>query len=290
MDKDNSKWIASDWSILQHLPLHTLTHDLPCPITAKAAHTKPLSRCNIAAELVENFNIGTHDMAMVYMSPDPYYEALEQMLDLHKFSFSHHPTAGLSLFECNGQVHLGTILLSTPAAKLHEWQSWVRGAWLIKVGVITVNSLDNVNKAFRGLEANKSPLATLLFAHPEIQPNLSQDGIPIVLLAPFTQNTHDQLNNHWEFLTVADHLCTCKPKYKYVQSGDVLNVITRAMRLTRGKLLRQPDWGGWQQSKSLQLDQYDEQRMLGATMSMNNEMAVFHSVWTYAIKALDSCK
>jgi hypothetical protein len=30
--------------------------------------------------------------------------------------------------------------------------------------------------------------------------------------------------------------------------------------------------------------------MFGTPVSMNNEMAVFHSVWTYAIKALDSCK
>jgi hypothetical protein len=200
-------------------------------------------------------------MAMVYMSPDLYHEAFEQTLDLRKFNFYHHPTAGLGLFERDGRVHLGTISLSTPTAKLHEWWSRVCGAWLIKVGGVTVNFFDDVNKAFRGLEANKSPSATLLFAHPEIHPNLSQDGIPIVLLAPFTQKTHDQLNNHWEFSTVADHLCTCKPKYKYVQSGNVLNVVTRAMRLTRGKLLRQPDWDEWQQSEVLQLDQYDEQGM-----------------------------
>jgi hypothetical protein len=125
VDKGDSKWIAPDWSTLHHLPLRTLTHDLNRPITAKAARTKPLSRRNIAAELGENFNIGTHDMAMVYMSPDPYHEAFEQTFDLRKFNFSHHPTAGLSLFERDGWVHLGTISLSTPAAKLHEWWSRV---------------------------------------------------------------------------------------------------------------------------------------------------------------------
>jgi hypothetical protein len=62
------------------------------------------------------------------------------------------------------------------------------------------------------------------------------------------------------------------------------------MRLTRCKLLKQLDWDEWQQSELLQLDQYDEQGMFGTPVSMNEEMAVFHSVWTYAIKALDSCK
>jgi hypothetical protein len=152
-------------------------------------------RRRITAELIKDFKIGNHDMAMVYMSPDPYHEVFEQTLDLHKFNFSHHPTAGLSLFERDGWVHLGTISLSTPTAKLHEWWSRVQGSWLIKIEDVTVKSLEDANYAFQMLESNKSPSATLLFSHPKIHSNLSQDGIPIVLLVPVTQNTHDQLNN-----------------------------------------------------------------------------------------------
>jgi hypothetical protein len=62
------------------------------------------------------------------------------------------------------------------------------------------------------------------------------------------------------------------------------------MQSTRGKSLKQPDWKEWQKSEFLQLDQYDEQSMFGTPMSMTNEMVVFHSVWTCAIKALDSRK
>jgi hypothetical protein len=138
VDKGTSKWIAPDWSILLHLPLRTLTHKLPCPIMAKAVCTKLFLKCNITAELVGDFKIGTHDMPMVYMSPDRYHEAFEQTLDLHKFNISHNLTAGLSLFEQDGWVHLGTISLSTPAAKLHEWQSRVQGAWLINGGVTAI--------------------------------------------------------------------------------------------------------------------------------------------------------
>jgi hypothetical protein len=43
-------------------------------------------------------------------------------------------------------------------------------------------------------------------------------------------------------------------------------------------------------SQFLQQDQYDKQGMFGTPVSMNDKMAVFHSVWTYAIKVLDSCK
>ncbi len=37
----------------------------------------------------------------------------------------------------------------------------------------------------------------------------------------------------------------------------------------------------------LQLDQYDEQGMFGQPVPRVEDMAVFHLVWTYAIKALD---
>jgi hypothetical protein len=62
------------------------------------------------------------------------------------------------------------------------------------------------------------------------------------------------------------------------------------MRLTRGKLIKQPDWNEWQESEFLQLDQYDAQGMFGSPVTQAEGMAVFHSVWTYAIKAVDARK
>ena len=89
---------------------------------------------------------------------------------------------------------------------------------------------------------------------------------------------------------MAAHLRSCTHTYDLVDSGDVLNVVTRVMRLTRGKLLKQPNWAEWQQSEYLQLDQYEEQGMFGNPILQQADMSVFNSVWTYAIKALDSRK
>jgi hypothetical protein len=58
------------------------------------------------------------------------------------------------------------------------------------------------------------------------------------------QQTHDQLNNRWEFSTVADHLRR-DPSYDLVNDRGVLNVVTRVMKLTRGKLIKQLDWQDW---------------------------------------------
>ena len=62
---------------------------------------------------------------------------------------------------------------------------------------------------------------------------------------------------------MAAHLQAYTKAYNLVESGDVLNVVTRVMRLTRGKLLKQPNWAEWQQSEFLQLDQCEEQGMFG---------------------------
>jgi hypothetical protein len=62
------------------------------------------------------------------------------------------------------------------------------------------------------------------------------------------------------------------------------------MRLTREKLMKQPDWNDWQQLEFIQLDQYDAQGLFGQPVHRKDDMAVFHTVWTYAIKAVDSRK
>jgi hypothetical protein len=129
----------------------------------------------------------------------------------------------------------------------------------------------------------------LLFSHPEVRQSISHDGLPIMSLAPFSQHIHDQMNKCWDFSTVVDCLRNA-PKYDIVDDGDVMNVVTRVMKLTRGKLLQQDDWTDWQDSKFLQLDQYAAQGMFGAPVKASKDDAIFHLVWTYAIKAVDGRK
>jgi len=192
------KWDIPPLSRHMHLPLRALT-DSPNTQAARAAAAKvkpPMGR-NLAAELVEDFKIGKHDLSMIYMSPDPFHEAFEQTADLRKFDLTQHATGGLTLYNRDGRVHLASIAPSTPAARIHGWRTRIRGAWLIKVGDTVVNSIEDVKTAFDTVRASNAPSITLLFSHPEVRPNLLQDGIPIVSSAPFSQHTHDQLNNHW---------------------------------------------------------------------------------------------
>ncbi len=73
----------------------------------------------------------------------------------------------------------------------------------------------------------------------------------------FSQFTHDQLNNCLDDILMDGPTFRRMPRYDVVASGNVLNYTTKEMHLTRGHLLKQPDWTNWQESKFLQLDQYD---------------------------------
>jgi hypothetical protein len=67
--------------------------------TARAARAKAPTKKNLAAVLVEDFSIGKQDMAVIYMSPNPYHESFLQMVDLRNFDLLKHPTTGLEFFE-----------------------------------------------------------------------------------------------------------------------------------------------------------------------------------------------
>jgi hypothetical protein len=155
---------------------------------------------------------------------------------------------------------------------------------------LTITSIKEAHAAFIALRDSGATSTALLFAHPEIQPNLSHNGLPIVPSTLFTQATHNQLNNRWEFSTVADYLRAHAPTHTVVESGDVLNVVNHVMKLTRGKLLKQFDWNDWQELEYLQLNQYYNQGMFSQPQVVKEDTVVFHLVWMYNIKALDGRK
>jgi hypothetical protein len=169
---------------------------------AMAARVHSASPSNIVTENL----IGKQDMATIYMSPDPYYEAFKEVIDLRKFDLHKHRTAGLCLAHSDKRLYLGGMAPGTPGAKIPCWRSQLKGAWLIKVGDILVSSIADAQDAFTTAIVLGSPFVTLLFSHPKIRQDISHDGLPIVSSAPFSQQVHDQMNKRWDFTTVANYL------------------------------------------------------------------------------------
>jgi hypothetical protein len=228
-------------------------------------------------------------MSTFYMSPDPYFDAFNKSIDVRKYNLSKHCTAGLCLTQSDDRLFLGGMSPSTLGAKIPSWRTQLKGAWLIKVGDTIVNSIKDAQTAFAQESTSNPGNVILLFSHPEVRPDISYDGLPIVLFAPFSQQVHNQINKRWDFSTVAEYLKKALP-YNIVDNGDVLNYTTKVMKLTRGKLTQQLDWADWQSSEHFQLNQYENQGMFGTLVATLKDDAVFHPVWTYNVKAVDGRK
>jgi hypothetical protein len=115
--------------ILTPLPLRE-TLAAHQPLTAVAARTYTLDECFHDAakaaqvhsaspsDIITEYLIGKQDMATLYMSPDPYFEAFKEVIDLRKFNLHKHCTAGLCLAHSNKRLLLGSIAPGTPGAKI----------------------------------------------------------------------------------------------------------------------------------------------------------------------------
>ena len=290
--KSKDIWHAPGPSL--HFPLPLRLTDTPTPVAARAARTSitkptPTGKA-LASTIVSDYLIGQQDMALIYLSPDPYGRVFNESLDLRKWDLTRHRTGGLRFLEKDGRLILATMDQSTPGARIDKWRTRIRGAWLQSINDIPVESLPDVHAVFDNLSLTKAANCTLTFAHPEISPDISQHGLPIIAQDDyFSQFTHDQLNNRIDMFEQGPQYRRQR-KYDIVESGDVRQYTTRVMRLTRGRLLKQDDWTDWQTSEYLQLNQYLDQHCFGNPTSVDKDDAVFHLVWTYNIKAVDGRK
>ncbi len=181
------KWAVPPCS--QMLPLPLCETELPHPLTAAAARVRV---CNpVALEFATEYDITHGDLVMVHMSPDPFFGAFEEDINLCKWSYD----AGMALVEHNGRLYLGNMIPGLPGAKVDKWRLYLRGAWLIQVGHTPVSTIAEANRAFKGLYDKGANSVTLLFSHPELRRDISNKGLPIISSPPYTQLTHDQLNH-----------------------------------------------------------------------------------------------
>ncbi len=82
-----------------------------------------------ARDIMLDFGVTSRDMAMIYMSPDPYFDAFEETLNVQHVNLKKHATAGLELYELSGRVFLQSMTPGAAAAKIPDWRSRIRGAW-----------------------------------------------------------------------------------------------------------------------------------------------------------------
>jgi hypothetical protein len=271
------KWKSPPHSLHAPLPLQITAAPMTLGACAARIKSTAMTMKDSAAAVVSEYLIGAEDMAMVYISPDPFYGAFQEELDLRRFDLATHGTAGLNFVEKDQRLFLALINPGTPGAHIPWWRTCICGAWLIKIDGTRVSTIADAMTIFCCLSTTNSCGCSLLFSHPKITPDILSTGLPIMSKSDFSQLTHNQLNNQVDLLE--DGLRVLRTRmYDILESGDVRQYVKRVMHLTRGKLLLQDDWSDWQASEFLQLDQYDAQGMFGDPVPVDKDDAVFFLV------------
>jgi hypothetical protein len=278
-----------------HLPLHLSpelhVHDAAIHSINCSPH---LDNCIVPAlddtTSSLTYGVSATDMAQVHMLPTPYNEAFEEELDLHKFDFSHHRAAGMAFLPQDNRLILASMAPSTPGARIPRWCTRLQGAWLLSINGTPVHTLAEVHQAFHNLSLSQPASCILLFAHPKISQGLSNKGLLLLCHNQIPQLSIDQLSNCWTSTLNPPPGLPKAPTWDILIDGNVWNVVTKVMKLTWGKLMKQDNWTDWNKSKHLQLDQYDKQFMFGDPVAAEDELAIFHLVWTYVVKELDGHK
>jgi hypothetical protein len=86
----------------------------------------------------------------------------------------------------------------------------------------------------------------------------------------------DQISDRWTPQSQQPPVHPKNPTWDIVVDDDVQNVVTKAMKLTRGKLLKQDDWTEWNESEHLQLDLYNKQFMFGDPVCAEDKSVIFY--------------
>ena len=248
--------------------------------------TSTITNINPDASAVDHFGITQNDVDQVYFSPHHFGYSSEELFTYMGSASTVHPTAGLELEELDNRVFIRDIAPGTPTAKIPRWKTRLRNTCLLAINGSPVTSISDATSLIAALPTTSRGQCRLLVSASEIRDGLTNEGIP--------QLTLDQLNP-WHFFKISSHTgtyanSTLARMIHQSWDGGVLQYITRAHKLTRGVLLKQPDWKEWQQSEFLQLDQYELQGMFGDPVLLSNGNAVFNLVWTYAIKEVDGRK
>ena len=182
-----------------HVPiLHHPTPLARIEIAAAAKTTRPAARWDNVLDattsplssiqsILADYEISRNDLAMVYMSPDPYHTAFTESLDTCHLDVAQHPTGGTELRHEADRLILTGTQPGSPAAKLPRWRSRLKHAWLIRVNDQDVHTPDDVSQALLIAQTKGIQTTSLLFAHSEIKHGLTNDGLP--------QCNVDQLNN-----------------------------------------------------------------------------------------------
>ena len=192
---------------------------------------------------MEKDGITEKDMVPVYFSPDPYYQAFDERLDMRRYDAYNKPAGGMVFAIADDRLTLWDILPSSPTAKVPVCRTRILGTWLHKVGATPVTTEKEVVTALTALSVENATHCTLVFLHPEVSQGLTNTGIPQINLDPMNpcRMMSPSFCSAMMIGAIGGSFIPDRPHNGFIlvkESGEVLNYVSKVMKLTRRKLQR----------------------------------------------------
>ena len=224
----------------------------------------------------------------IWFSNDPYDNRLSIQMKLK----GNHPTLGLKTCMCTKRnaIQLTDMEKSTPAARIHNWQSTLRYAYILEVQGVKVNNTEELIAEIDKARTNKLLQVQITFGterkfgvHP-VDGNLQ---LYFDQLNAFAKHVHESDKEYRKQLltdqpNAGEPITIRSTKDTTATSEDTNSDLGKSF--TKKQLLKRPDWQEWRESQGKQLDQYHSQGMFSDPQPLPLGLSASYMHWTYLIK------
>ena len=182
-----------------------------------------------------------------------------------------HPTLGLELEE---NLVVKNCKTGTPAAKIKQWRTAVKGTALYSVGGIRAHTTKDAIMQFHKC---KDHTVSLQFNSIQFNSNQTNKQTPIHPESGTTQITFDQfvqIAQHHQDLTLGMQTKHILLESDALDPVYISKVASLPETLTRKKLIQQADWSVWEAAEKEQLDLYETQQMFSKPSKLPNNHGI----------------
>ena len=241
-------------------------------------------------EIIENDGIKPYS---IWLSDDPYDNRLTVQIDVR----GDHPTLGLLTQVCKQRnaLQLKDIAKSTPSARIHNWRSTLRFAYILEAQGNKVNNLTDLAEAIAKARADKAFKIQITFGTERkygINPFDGNLQLYFDQMNSFAKHIYESEKEYREKLkqlrATTDSVTDDTDTLIRTISGDSEQAKPKdpdiGKAFTKKQLLSRNDWQEWRESQWKQLDQYNSQGMFSEPQILPLGMPASYMHWTYIYK------
>ena len=188
------------------------------------------------------------------------------------------PTLGLQIKNDDRRPIITHCSRGSPAAKIPRWQTILKGAILYS---INGNEVYTDSDIIQMIAASTGPLLKLCCVPPEPTDIHPETGLPQLNLDQFLHVAQIHQHN-----ILRDEIIHHIGEADQPSHLTIVNKVS-PKTFTRKQLIQRSDWKNWEASERLQLDQYEQQKMIshpGPIPSNITDYSILPMIWVYLIK------